>query len=92
MTLAQQLGNVGSEYERAKRWKEKGNKELFDKALDRFLELIDLTITDSRWQNHRLRELCRLREMVLDYLLNDQTQMTDFSSYFTQFGLAARRK
>lgn len=39
MTLAQQLGNVGSEYSRARKWKEKGNVEFFDKAFIRLLEL-----------------------------------------------------
>jgi hypothetical protein len=71
MTLAEQLGNVGSEYERALRWKQKGNAKYFDGAFARMLELLDLTIADPRWRNHRLKELCRLREFVCDELWND---------------------
>ena len=44
MTLAEQLGNVGSEYERALRWKQKGNAKYFDGAFARMLELLALEI------------------------------------------------
>jgi len=30
MTIAEQLGNVGSEYERALIWKERGDKDRFE--------------------------------------------------------------
>ncbi|MBU0647578.1 hypothetical protein KJ855_00185 [Patescibacteria group bacterium] len=90
MSLYEQMANIGSEYERAKRWKEKGSEKLFWGAVDRMLELLDMTIDDKRWHNHRLKELCRLREMVLDELLDEDTRMTDFSKYFMQFSWIAR--
>jgi hypothetical protein len=93
MTLAEQLGNVGSEYERALRWKEKGNDKYFEGALARLLELLDLTISDSRWKNHRLKELCRLREFICDELCNDERQFLeprDLRRYFFMFALVAR--
>src|SRR5262245_18817852 len=77
MTLDEQLGNVGSEYERALRWKHKGNARYFDNAFVRMLELLDLTIDDPRWRNHRLKELCRLRELLCDELFNEVREYPD---------------
>lgn len=93
MTLAEQLGNVGSEYERALRWKEKGNAKYFEGAFARLLELLDLTIADPRWRNHRLKELCRLREFICDELLNEVREFPDprdLRQYFLSFAFAAR--
>jgi hypothetical protein len=67
MTLPEQLGNIGSDFERAVRWKEK-NAALFEKAAGRTLELMDLTLSDKRWHNHRLVELARLREEMCSLL------------------------
>ena len=94
MTIAEQLGNVGSEYERALRWKEKGNAKYFERALARLLELLDLTIADPRWRNHRLKELCRVREFICDELCNTEREFPDsrdLRKYFFTFALAARR-
>jgi hypothetical protein len=94
MTLAEQLGNVGSDYERALRWKQKGNTEYFENAFARMIELLDLTIADPRWRNHRLKELCRLREAVCDELVNDKREypdQRDFKNYFYFFAYTARR-
>jgi hypothetical protein len=94
MTLAEQLGNVGSEYERALRWKEKRHAKYFEGALARMLELLDLTISDPRWRNHRLKELCRLREAVCDELVNDKREYPDsrdFKNYFYFFAYTARK-
>jgi len=56
MTIAEQLGNVGSEYERALSWKERGDTARFEQAFARLLELLDLTIVDPRWKNLLLFE------------------------------------
>lgn len=93
LTLAEQLGNVGSEYERALRWKEKQNLKYFELALARLLELLDLTIADPRWRNHRLKELVRLREFICDELCNEVREFPDsrdLRGYFFSFALAAR--
>lgn len=93
MSLAEQLGNVGSEYERALRWKQRGDDVHFAKAFDRMLELLDLTIADQRWRNHRLKELVRLREVVCEELYGDNKKSSDANlrNYFLYFGLLARR-
>jgi hypothetical protein len=93
MTLAAQLGNVGSEYERALRWKERADEVRFEHAFARMLELLDLTIADPRWKNHRLKELTRLREVICDELVNEIPEFghpTDLRNYFLYFGILAR--
>ena len=47
-SLAQQLANVGSEVSRALRWRTR-NTRISQGALDRALELIDLTRDDPRF-------------------------------------------
>ncbi|HEX9422535.1 MAG TPA: hypothetical protein VF899_04790 [Pyrinomonadaceae bacterium] len=93
LSLANQLGNVGSEYERALSWKERGDKARFDHAFARLLELLDLTIADPRWKNHRLKELTRLREVICDELYNEVPEFihpSDLREYFLYFGILAR--
>lgn len=95
MSIAEQMANVGSEYERALRWKERGNASYFEAALDRMLELFDLTIADPRWRNHRLKELCRVREIVRDQLCSEHPEpwsYPDLRDYFLSFGILARNE
>lgn len=89
MTLAEQLGNVGSEYGRALNWLHRDPKR-FQLALMRYLELLDLTINDPRWNVFRKKELLRLREASCEGFI-DNTK-PDFQKYFYQFALLARSK
>ena len=91
MSLVEQLANVGSEVERALSWASKGNPEHSGLALERGLELLDLTIADPRYR-HRLKELTRLREALLDYFLGDNqfgSTESSWRSYFHAYGFAA---
>lgn len=93
MSLAEQLGNVGSEVNRVLLWQKKQIPAQADKAKDRALELLDLTLGDNRWQN-RLKELVRVRECLADlfYGTNEFNFTLDyFNQYFYRFALAARR-
>src|SRR6185436_2038839 len=93
LSLANQLGNVGSEYERALNWKQRGDRDHFESAFARLLELLDLTIADPRWRNHRLKELTRLREVICDELYNEVSEFihpSDLRQYFLYFGILAR--
>jgi hypothetical protein len=54
LTLAEQLGNVGSEVSRAARWTDR-NPDLATRALHRALELLDLTLADPRATGGRPR-------------------------------------
>jgi hypothetical protein len=90
-SLVEQLANVGSEIERAIKGSKKDRLEYFTNAFYRGLELLDLTIADSR-HRHRLRELTRLREVLLDYFLGpNEFGSSDLAwrRYFHAFGTAA---
>ena len=91
MSLAEQLGNVGSEYSRARKWKAKGNTKFFDKAFRRLLELMDLTITDDRWRGFKRRELARVRGGVCAELIDIDAAGLGFTKYFDAMAVAARR-
>ena len=93
LTLMEQLGNIGSEVGRASRAKSLGNGERFAGALDRALELFDLTLADKRWQG-RLKEIARAREGVCDFLVGDNefgSTAESLDRYFLPFAMAARR-
>ena len=95
MSLESQLGNIGSEFERALRWKEKKQQPMFEKATKRMLELFDLTLADSRWQNHRLKELTRAREVACAELYGDNELSGNpegLKKYFLQFAIVARSR
>ena len=62
LELVEQLGNVGSEVDRAIRAHEAGRHDRFESALERALELFDLTAGDPRWRGHRCQEIKRARE------------------------------
>jgi hypothetical protein len=88
--LVEQLANVGSEVERALKWAAKGNAAYSQRALERGLELLELTIDDPRHRG-RLRELTRLREILLDYFWGDNefgSSPQNWHSYFHAYGVA----
>ena len=94
LSLVEQLANVGSEAERAISWRDRGNVQQSERAFDRMLELLDLTIADPRWiKARRLKEITRLREVLCDLFLGDNAYQTSFEyvrQYFLEYGLAAR--
>jgi len=92
LTLMEQLGNIGSEVGRASRGKAQGNEARFLSALDRALELFDLTLCDDRWATRR-KEIARAREVVCDFLVghNDYgSTAASLDAYFLAFAVAAR--
>ena len=92
MSLREQLGNVGSEINRAIIWRGKDEKKYHD-SLDRACELMDLTLKDPRWRNERLRELKRAREMITDAISGGKeygSTLEDLDRYFFAFAYAAR--
>ena len=91
LSLAEQLANIGSETSRALNWQNRDEK-LYKNAINRALELLDLTISDPRWQN-RLKEIVRARELLCDAILGGKeykTSLNDLDRYFFHFALAAR--
>lgn len=93
LTLVEQLANVGSEVDRAIRAHEAGRGERRDAAVDRCLELFDLTAADDRWRGRRRREVLRAREQFCALFWGDEKGPGDSASlsrYFHYFALAAR--
>jgi len=91
-TFIEQMANVGSEVERTISWKNKGRADFSQRAFERALELLDLTISDTK--NHaRLRELLRVRESLADYFFFDnfyQSTQESWQRYFRFFLFAVR--
>jgi hypothetical protein len=93
LALAQQMGNTGSEVSRTLKWRSR-NPQIAQGALERALELIDLTRDDPRHRVSagRLREICRVREVLLDFLVGpNQYGSTEagLQRYFDEFAVAA---
>jgi hypothetical protein len=91
----EQLGNVGSEVERAIRAHEQRRPDRFENALARALELFDLTAADPRWKLHQRREILRAREQFCRVFFDDTAEpdLADYlRKYFLQFAIAARRR
>ncbi len=91
LTFFEQMANVGSEVERTIKWRDQ-NEEYSRNAFDRCLELLDLTIADPKNRTAR-RELCRVREALVDYFMYDNDYGSSdklWQNYFYGFNYAAR--
>ena len=91
LTLAEQLGNIGSEVSRSANWQGKDEK-LFWGAVERALELFDLTLADPNLKG-RQREIARAREVFVDAVYGGEkykSSIRDLVKYFDTFALAAR--
>jgi hypothetical protein len=94
LSVAEQLGNIGSEISRASRWTGR-NDDLARGAFERALELFDLTLDDPRHRQSvaRLREIARAREVVADFFAGQnqyQTTAAGLQKYFDAYALAVR--
>jgi hypothetical protein len=90
-TLAEQLGNVGSEVGRMRRAQGRDERALAG-AFERALELLDLTLADPRWRD-RLREIARAREFLCAAATGGGeygTTLEDLDRHFLAFAVAAR--
>ena len=94
LSLMEQLANTGSEVERTIKWKEKGNPSYSDQAFVRALELLDLILNDPK-NRKRLKEITRVRELLVDYFCFDnryQSSDEKWRSYFLSFNYAVRKE
>ncbi len=93
-SFLEQMGNIGSEVGRANLARKKNNRSSFTGALDRALELIDLTLADERWKNQgKAKEIALARELLCNAATGDVrfgTSLEDLDRYFFSFALAAR--
>jgi hypothetical protein len=93
MSLMEQMANIGSEVERALHWRAKNNAPFCQKAVDRALELLDLSLESAK-EFPQLKELTRTREILVDYFLGDnQYQSNDnlWRKYFLPYAIAFRK-
>ena len=93
LLFVEQMANIGSEVERALNWQAKHHRDYSQKAYERSLELLDLTL-DCATSFARLKELARVREAIVDYFSGTNEFMSTESSwkkYFLCFAYAARR-
>jgi hypothetical protein len=93
MSLCEQMANIGSEVSRAFNWRKKNRHDLSKEAINRALELLDLTVgSQSRYS--RLKECLRLREGLVDYFYGDNAFSSSeiiWRKYFDAFVYAARK-
>ena len=92
LSLVEQLGNVGSEVGRMLRARGRDERRM-TAAFERALELLDLTLADSRWRG-RLKEIARARELLCDAVAGGGdygTTLEALDRYFLVFAVAARR-
>jgi len=93
-SLCFQMANIGAEVGRAINWRKKGNDEMSKNALYRGLELIDFSVNDPKNKNS-LKELLRMREVLLDYFVGDNIYKShdkSWEKYFYYFTVAAGNK
>jgi len=91
-SLINQMANIGAEVGRAINWRKKGDKQMSKNALYRALELIDFTVDDPK-NKKSLKEILRVREILVDYFLGDNIYHSSdngWEKYFYPFALAAR--
>lgn len=91
LSFFEQMANIGSEVERTINWRE-SKPDYSQKAFERALELLDLTVADPK-NRFRLRELLRAREALVDYFKFDNLYGSSdqkWRNYFYAFNYAAR--
>lgn len=93
LSFVEKMANIGSEVERALNWRTKKNADYTQKAFERALELIDLTLENDTNYAH-LKEIARMREAIVDYFSGVNQFMSSegsWRSYFLPFAYASRR-
>lgn len=92
LSLSEQMANIGSEVIRAFKWYQRDGKKHWESALERALDLFDLTLSDKRWKN-RAKEIARMREVICDFFYGGNiynSNLPSLDNYFFHFASAAR--
>ena len=93
MSLLDQLGNIGSEVGRAAKWQGK-DKNRFYIAVEKALELFDLTLRDKR-RFGKLHEIIIAKEVFADAVLGGheyKSFLPDLERYFMPFAMLANSR
>lgn len=86
-----QMAGIGTEIGRTIQWKERDPIKSLA-SFERGLELLDLTIEDKKNHDGKLKELCVLREVLIDYFVNGDAHGSNdqsWENYFYGFNYAA---
>ncbi len=89
LSIMIQLWNIGSEFSRAVKAKNKKNDKRFRWAIWRMIGLFEITLDQKnnlRWS--QIKEICRVKEVVCDFLCGDNIYRGDTKSlqkYFDTF-------
>lgn len=68
LSIYDQLWNIWSEIWRSINNKKNWNLERYNESILRAYELLDMSMADTRWRKTpKLKEICRLRELISDY-------------------------
>jgi len=87
LSFCEQMANVGSEVSRTKNWLIKGNELHAQRAFERCLELIYLTLKFAN-RISIYREICRFKEFFCKAFLEKNIQELEFfDRYCTQFSM-----
>ncbi|MBQ6375472.1 hypothetical protein IJJ37_00855 [Candidatus Saccharibacteria bacterium] len=92
-SIEYQMGNIGSEVSRSLKWTKQGNANRALTAIDRALELFDLTIASNIKTPQRLREVLIAREEFCDYFFGSNSWHTDpakLQKYYDGFAIMLR--
>lgn len=90
MGINEQMANVGAEVGRAWARKSAGDADGFEEAIARMVELLDMAKSDPRWvRTGTLREICRVKEFVLEWLIGDNPYRFDAAGVDAYFGTFA---
>ena len=92
-SFAEKMGNVGAEISRAAYWEGKGDGGERNRALERALELINLTLATESSPT-RLKEVARVREVLCDIFAGTkqyEVTLQDLENYCLPFAIAARK-
>ena len=90
LSIFEQMANVGAEVGRAINWRKKDENKS-QSALQRGVELLDLTIEDKK-NRDKLKELCLLKEVLVDYFYSNKMFVfsdKQWEDYFYPFNYAA---
>ena len=94
MTLMEQLANIGSEVGRFFSSKQLEKEQRAQIALERALELFDMTLADSK-NRQRYKEIARAREMFAGNMYNNgdfSKEALFWQKYFFAFTVRSRKK
>lgn len=93
LSIFEQMGNIGSEVSRSIKWHNK-DKEKFNGAFARAIDLFDITLSDPRWRGPKLKEIARAKEIFTSLFYGNEYNDSPESlmKYFDQLALVARKK